>query len=71
MRSDFRTGKEYKGSEPKEMTDSYSILGISREASNEDIKKVYRALSRKYHPDVNISSNMFRLRHIHQKMVRL
>ena len=38
------------------MTDSYSILGISREASDEDIKKAYRALSRKYHPDANINN---------------
>ncbi len=33
--------------------DYYKILGISKNASEQDIKKVYRKLARKYHPDVN------------------
>ncbi len=33
--------------------DYYQILGLPRDASAEDIKKVYRRLARKYHPDVN------------------
>lgn len=38
------------------MTDPYSILGVTRGASEEEIKKAYKTLSRKYHPDANINN---------------
>src|SRR5438132_7138060 len=33
--------------------DYYKTLNVSRGASTEDIKKAFRKLARKYHPDVN------------------
>ena len=32
----------------------YDILGVSPSATDEEIKKAYRTLSRKYHPDANM-----------------
>ena len=33
--------------------DYYEILGLDRSASERDIKRAYRTLSKKYHPDKN------------------
>ena len=38
------------------MTDPYKILGVSPDASEDEIKKAYRKLSRQYHPDANINN---------------
>ena len=35
------------------MPDYYKILGVARNATQAEIQKAYRALLRKYHPDIN------------------
>src|SRR5580693_5068883 len=37
---------------PADFKDYFASLGVARNASDEDIKKAFRKLARKYHPDV-------------------
>lgn len=36
------------------MTDPYQVLGVSPTASDDEVKKAYRTLCKKYHPDANV-----------------
>ncbi|MFZ2294414.1 MAG: DnaJ C-terminal domain-containing protein [Polaromonas sp.] len=40
-----------------EFKDYYTIMGVARDANADDIKRAYRKLSRKYHPDVSKDKN--------------
>ena len=38
--------------------DFYIILGVEREANVRDIKRAYKRLARRYHPDINPGDRM-------------
>jgi DnaJ like chaperone protein len=57
------TARDYEESaamfDPRRSVDaSYAVLGLTRDATDEEIKKAYRSLAREYHPDVVVNKGM-------------
>ena len=45
--------------DPRRNSDApYAVLGLTRDASDEEVKKTYRRLAREYHPDVVVNKGM-------------
>ena len=40
-----------------EFRDYYEVVGVARDATQDEIKRAYRRLARKYHPDVSDETN--------------
>lgn len=56
-RRGFRARSEGGGEESRDVRQAYSVLGVSRTSSNDEIKTAYRRLMNKNHPDKIAASN--------------
>jgi curved DNA-binding protein CbpA len=51
--------------------DYYKALGVDKNASKEEIKKAYKTLAKKYHPDVNKENSTISMVRLHSSRVDL
>lgn len=58
-----RTGNKQPNTKTDEVENAYAVLGLSKNATEEEIKKAYRKLSKEYHPD--------KVSHLGEKYVKI
>lgn len=54
----FKAQNSHSASTQQEIKDPYDVLGVSKNATLDEVKKAYRSLAKKYHPDILNTQNI-------------